>query len=52
MFFVKMNFWHMWPLYDPWGHLKYNLYSYLPGMIAIKHWNPIKCVEEETDCKK
>ena len=48
-----MNFWPLWPLDDPWGHIKYNFCSYPPCMIVNKFdWNPIKCVEEETDCQK
>ena len=23
-----MNFWPLWPLDDPWGHIKYNFCSY------------------------
>ena len=25
-----MNFWPLWPLDDPWGHIKYKFYSYPP----------------------
>ena len=38
-----------WPL----GHIKYNFCSFPPCMIVTKFdQNPIKCVEEETDCQK
>ena len=48
-----MNFLPLWPLDDPWGHIKYNFCSYPPCMIVTKFdWNPIKCVEEETDRMK
>ena len=48
-----MNLWPLWPLDDPWGHIKYNFCSYPPCMIVTKFdQNPIKCVEEETDCQK
>ena len=50
---VKNELLTLWPLDDPWGHIKYNFCSYPQGMIVIKfHWNPIKCVEEKTNCQK
>ena len=48
-----MNLWPLWPLDDPWGHIKYNFCSYPPCMIVTKFdWNPMKYVEEETNCQK
>ena len=42
-FFVKMNFWPLWPLDDPWGRIKYNFCSYFQCTIVTKFdQNPIK----------
>ena len=52
-FFVKMNFWPLWPLDDPWGHIKYNFSSYPPMHDCNKFdRNPMKYVQEETNCQK
>ena len=37
-FFVKMNFWPLWPLDDPWGHIKYNFCSYPPMHDCDQVW--------------
>ena len=33
-----MNFWPLWPLDDPWGHIKYNFCSYPPMHDCDQVW--------------
>ena len=35
---MKMNFWPLWPLDDPWGHIKYNFCSYPPMHDCDQVW--------------
>ena len=47
-----MNFWPLWPLDDPWGHIKYTVAIPLCMIVTKFDWNPMKYVEEETNCQK
>ena len=49
----KWPFWPLWPLHDLWGQAVDSFVATYPPVILTKFGqNPIKHVEEETNCEK